>query len=211
MDEKTFEEGTEKTTEIVFIMDESGSMNSKREEAVKGFNEFISEQKEVPGEANLTLISFDDIVRTILTRKPIEEVNTITDDDFTPSGCTALYDAMGNAFSQLDEVNDEDSNIVMVVMTDGKENTSSDFTADEIKEKVKEKKKHDWDILFLSCDIDSFNDAKNIGVDIESTMQYTDSGEGYSKAMRNMSQAVSRSRLGQDATDDDGWGNVNED
>lgn len=208
MQKESFEKTAGNETEIVFVLDESGSMHSRVREAVDGFNEFISEQKDVPGEANLTLITFNDIPEVVLDRKPIGEINTIGEQDYNPSGCTALYDGMGLAFSGLEKLGDVPENVVIVVLTDGLENASSDYTLEEIKEKVKEKKKLGWDILFLSCDIDSFGDAQNIGIAQGQSMSFSEAAGGTQYAMRSVSEAVTRARTGQKATDDEDWGNV---
>jgi len=156
-------------TEIVIVLDESGSMSSCKTDTIGGFNEFLSTQKKIKGEANVTLVKFSDYYKIVNDGTSLEHVAPLNESNYTPSYSTALLDAVGrtiNSVGQRLAVTDEDKRpekVIFAVITDGYENASTEFKREKIFEMVTHQKtKYNWEFLFLGADIDAW--GKEIGI-----------------------------------------------
>lgn len=185
-----------KNTDVSFIIDRSGSMGTKIEQVVTGFNEFIREQRELEGECFISFFQFDDEFDIVYESKNVNDVELMTQKDFSPRGMTALYDAIGRVINILGDryrnMNEDDrpENVIVGVITDGQENASREFTQDEIKEMIShQESKYNWNIIFLSEDIDAVEDSANY-FNVSNTMSVGDIGSG----MKKMSGYVNYSR-----------------
>jgi len=191
------------TTEIVVVMDKSGSMARKQRDAIEGFNLFLKEQKEAPGEANLTLIQFDTVYNILYTGKPIRDVQPLDTDTYRPGGNTALNDALargiietGKRLADMKEP-DRPSKVICVVITDGEENSSKEHTKQQVQEMVKhQEEKYDWAFLYLGAGVDAFNEAMQLGISADMAVNFADSGKGVQSAYVGTSEAVRSYRSG---------------
>lgn len=168
--------------DIVFVLDKSGSMSGLESDTIGGFNSFVEKQKEVDGKAYLTLVVFDTQCKVIYDRVDIREVSPLTSKDYSPSGCTALYDAIGLAIdkeiTQLNFLRDMDtpSKVIFNIITDGEENSSREYSLSSIKSKIKELEEDDWTFSFLGANIDSFADSRKIGITYATNFSHTNMG-----------------------------------
>lgn len=143
-----------KVVDIVVVLDRSGSMWGIQTEMVGAFNNFIEEQKKLSGRARVTLVIFDDQIDVLWDKIDINEVPELKIEDVTPRGLTALNDAIGTSINNV-----KNDNVVLLIQTDGYENTSKEYDTHKIKEIINEKKKDGWDISFLGADIDGFSEG----------------------------------------------------
>lgn len=153
-------------TEIIMVVDQSGSMEPLRTDAIGGFNAFLADQKKQPGHANLTLVLFNTEYRVVVDGQPIQDVPPLNIDTYVPGGMTALLDAMGKAINQtgtrLATIPEPDrpGKVILVVLTDGQENSSHEFSKAKIAEMVQhQEEKYGWKVIFLSSDLNAIRDA----------------------------------------------------
>lgn len=165
----------ETVMDLVFILDKSGSMCGAVEDTIGGFNSYIKKEREKAKDENIlvTLILFDTEYIVLYSRKPIDEVEKLTREQYFASGCTALLDAIGRTIVSLDrEVNNK---VLFVITTDGLENASRKFSKDQVKELIQS---HDWEFLFIGADIDSYAEAYTLGIDEDHAANYEKSSAG---------------------------------
>jgi hypothetical protein len=183
-------------THISVILDRTGSMESIRDDTIGGFNTFLEQQKAEPGMATLTLVQFDtqDPYEVIHKFKPIKEVPALTRKTFVPRASTPLLDALGRGINDLEacigQLKEEDrpAKVVVVIVTDGKENSSREFQKDQIEKMVKEKKeKHAWQFAFLSADLAAIDDAMAVGMDADAILAYQRNPKGTAGAWASLS------------------------
>jgi uncharacterized protein YegL len=184
----------ENLTEIIIILDRSGSMQSIQSDMEGALGNFIDEQAEVEGEVNLTFVRFDDQYEEVFTGKPIKDVSCIK---LVPRGTTALLDAVGKTINSVGErlskmpEHDRPSKVVVCIVTDGQENSSTEFTNNDIQKMIKEyQEKCSWVFTYLGADHDSFDVASRIGIPRDCTMNYCKSASGAGNAMKSMSVNV---------------------
>jgi hypothetical protein len=164
-------------TEIVLVVDRSGSMSLCKTDAQGGINAFIEKQKNEPGDANLTLVQFDNEYEFVENGTPIKDVKPYV---LEPRSMTALLDAVGRAISETGSrlaAMDEPSRpglVIVVIVTDGKENASKEYKNDQIKEMIKEQQeKYNWQFIFLGATADTFDVATAIGIAVGGTALYS--------------------------------------
>lgn len=192
-------------TEIVVVLDKSGSMGNIVDDTIGGFNNFLKEQQEQPGEANLTLAYFDTTYSIPIKGRAIKAVEPLTRETYRPGGGTALLDAIGKAITEtgarladIPEFN-RPSKVIVVVMTDGEENSSKEHTKAQIAEMIKhQEEKYDWAFLFLGAGMDSFHEARGLGVGQVhlKAANFAPSAQGIRSAYAGTSEAVSDYRSG---------------
>lgn len=183
-------------TEIVFILDASGSMYSLTADTIGGFNSLIEKQKSVDGEANISLVTFNEGVQNVYISKPLCEVGDLTNKDYVATGCTALYDAVGftiaNLESRLLDLKEEDrpEKIMIVITTDGEENSSREYNQHAIKNILENKEKEGWEVIFIGANIDTAEEGAKIGLNNMRTANYQASSSGMCMMYDAVSDAV---------------------
>jgi len=186
----------EAPTEIVLILDRSGSMASVVRETIDGANEFIGKQKAEPGEASLTLVLFDDQYEVLYT-KPIADCEPIDDKTFVPRGMTALLDAVGKTVNTMLSEKKVPEKAIFCIITDGQENASKEYNGEQIKKLVAEcEKKHGWQFIYLGANVDAFAEAQKIGIPQARAANIAADGIGTRAAYAASGQMVSSYRGG---------------
>ncbi len=157
-------------TEVIFILDRSGSMSGKERDTIGAFNSLIEKQKKYEGRVLVTTILFDDQYEVLFERVPIEKVRPLTSAQYYVRGCTALLDAVGITVDGMRKIHKEDGKNVpghtlVVINTDGMENASCRYTFGEVRSLItREQEKHGWEFLFLGANIDAIASASSIGI-----------------------------------------------
>ena len=166
-------------TEIVFILDRSGSMSGLEADTIGGFNSMIEKQKKENGEALISTVLFDNVSEVIHDRVPVQKVEPMTDRDYSVRGCTALLDAIGGAIHHIGNVHkyarneDVPEHTLFVITTDGMENASRRYDSEKVKKMIeRQKEKYGWEFLFLGANIDAAAEAKRFGIDESMAANY---------------------------------------
>ena len=188
-------------TEIIFILDRSGSMRGLEADTIGGFNSLIAKQQKEEGEAFISTVLFDDKSDVIHDRVPVGEVKELTEEDYYVRGCTALLDAVGEAIHHIGNVHkyarDEDrpAKTLFVITTDGLENASKRYSFKDVKRLIeRQKKKYNWEFLFLGANIDAIEVAGNMGISRERAANYNCDKVGTALNYRVLGEAVRRVR-----------------
>lgn len=188
-------------TDITFILDRSGSMSSMVNDVVGGWKTYIEKQKAETGECVVSLVQFDDQYETPFTAVPIQNVNSAL--NFSPRGSTALRDAIGRTINAIGArlrslpESERPNKVAVIIMTDGEENASREFSQDEIKRMVQHQTdKYGWDFLFLGANIDSFQIGQSLGVLPQWTTNYSYTGSGIRAGLNTVSCYTSHTRAG---------------
>jgi uncharacterized protein YegL len=191
----------ENLTEIAAILDRSGSMEPLTRDTIGGFNNFLKEQQEVPGEAVLTTVLFNNTYKLLHDRVDIKKVKPMTNKEYVASGGTALLDAMGKTITDIGvklhntSENERPSRVIVFVITDGEENSSTKYTNEKIKQMVElQKNTYSWEFIFLGANVDAFAVAASIGISADRAFNIADDAEGIVSAQLAMSGAVSNLR-----------------
>lgn len=166
-------------TELVFVLDRSGSMSGLEADTIGGFNSMIKKQRKEQGEALVSTVIFDNYSEVLHDRVDVRNVEELTQDDYTVRGCTALIDAIGGAVRHIKNVHkyirkeDRPEHTMFVIMTDGMENASTHYSSDKVKAMIeKQKKKHGWEFLFLGANIDAVETAQQFGISRERAVNF---------------------------------------
>lgn len=172
-------------TEILCILDRSGSMTTIKNDTIGGFNSFIKDQKEVEGEARLTLAQFDGQYEIVYQGLDIQEVPNLDSTVFVPRGSTALLDAIGKTLTEQKARIQKDAwadKVIVVILTDGEENSSREYNFDTIKTLTQSAQNEQWSFIYLGANQDAFSVAANFGIDTKSALNsvssYAATGEG---------------------------------
>jgi len=191
----------ERLTEMVFILDMSGSMAGKESDVLGGFNTMIRDQKEEPGRASVSLICFDNEYLERYLCKPIAEVDELSSELYAPRGSTALLDAVGLTVSSvrqridLVDISERPDDVVIIIMTDGEENSSKEWKLDRIQDLLKEAEEQDgWDVLYVGAGREAFNGGRSLGLQSASVLCVSTSGDGQQHAYGSVSRGISRKR-----------------
>lgn len=166
--------------EIVFIIDKSGSMSGLEKDTVGGINSIIKEQKEKGAEATVTTVFFNNMMETIHRGVELNSIELLSEDQYRPSGMTALLDAIGNTISMVSEhqsIHKADKTLV-VITTDGMENSSREFNKKSIKTLIKAKEEAGWEFIFLGANIDAIGTANDIGISRDNAANYKSDSRG---------------------------------
>lgn len=188
-------------TELVFILDRSGSMSGLEEDTIGGFNSMIEKQKKEEGECLVSVVLFDSDCSVLYDRVPISEVPVMTNREYYTRGCTALLDAMGGAIHHIGNVHkyaraeDVPEKTVFVVTTDGMENASRIYSADKVRQMVKhEQDKYGWEFLFLGANIDAVETARRYGLREGHAVRFHNDKEGIELNYKVMAETIAHVR-----------------
>lgn len=167
--------------EIIDISDKSGSMSSLRNDVIGGFNTLLEDQKKVPGEARLTHIQFNDKYNALYVGKDIHEVAPLDADSYSPSGFTALLDAIGRTLNEQGERIKKEAwadKVIVCIRTDGAENDSREYALPQVRAMIGHAQKHGWDFIFTGANQDAFQTASAYGINAQYTSNFTATGAG---------------------------------
>ena len=184
-------------TELVFILDKSGSMSGLESDTIGGFNSLLEKQKDEPGDVVVTTVLFNDNMKYVHDRVDIKAVNYMTRKDYTADGCTALLDAVGNTIKHIIEKQKElkeeylPSKTMIVITTDGMENSSREYDYPDIKKLIEKQKELGWECIFLGANIDVNREARRFGIDEDNAVQYKCDSAGVDLNYDSLSCAIS--------------------
>ena len=184
-------------SEIVFLLDRSGSMSGLEKDTIGGFNAMIEKQKKEQGEALISTILFDHEMKVLHDRVKVQDVKPISEKDYQVRGCTALLDAMGGAIHHIGNVHkyarneDVPEHTIFVITTDGMENASSHYSSSKVRTMVeRQKEKYGWEFLFLGANMDAIAAAKNFGIEEDKAVEYRSDDIGTRLNYAVMSEAI---------------------
>lgn len=188
-------------TELVFILDRSGSMQGLESDTIGGFNAMLEKQKKQPGEAFVSTVLFDDETQVLHDRLRLNKVKPITEKDYYVRGCTALLDAVGGAIHHIGNIHkyarpeDVPAHTLFVITTDGMENASRRYAARQVKEMIRrQKEKYGWEFLFLGANIDAVETAGRLGICPDRAVNYHSDSTGTRLNYQVVGQAVAAVR-----------------
>lgn len=184
-------------TELVFVLDRSGSMGGLESDTIGGFNAMLEKQKKQEGEANVTTVLFDTGCAVIHDRVPIGDIRPLSEKEYSVRGCTALLDAMGNTVFRMKNAQkllpkkQRAEKVIFVIITDGLENSSRKYSFEDISGMVqKQKKKHGWEFLFLGANMDAVAQAARVGIEAGRAVRYCNDKEGVAMNYRVVGETV---------------------
>lgn len=188
-------------TELVFILDRSGSMQGLEADTIGGFNAMLEKQKKEPGQAFVSTLLFDDQTQVIHDRVPLDRVKPMTERDYYVRGCTALLDAVGGAIHHIGNIHkyarpqDVPEHTLVVITTDGMENASRRYSLPQVKRMIqRQKERYGWEFIFLGANIDAVEAAGQLGIDPDRAANYHSDSAGTRLTFQSISCAVSSMR-----------------
>ena len=197
-------------TEVVFILDRSGSMSGLETDTIGGFNSMIQKQKMEAGQALISTVLFNNYSKVLYDRADVQKIPQMTEADYFVPGCTALLDAIGGAIHHIGNVHkyarpeDVPEHTIFIIMTDGMENASHIYSSDKVKQMIeRQKEKYGWEFLFLGANIDAIETAGHFGIDADKAANYQCDGEGTALNYEVLNDAISAVRC--NAALDSNW------
>ena len=186
-----------KITELVFILDRSGSMSGLESDTIGGYNAMLKKQQEEPGEAIVTTVLFDDNYELLHDRTNIKGIKSITEKEYYVGGLTALLDAIGKTISKIVNATrhtakeHQAEKVIFVITTDGMENASREYDHHKVKEMIEHQKaRYNWEFIFLGANIDAVSTARDIGISEDRAVKYHADGEGTILNYNVVSEAI---------------------
>ncbi len=184
-------------TEIIFILDRSGSMSGLEADTIGGFNSMIEKQKKADGEAMISTVLFDNVSEVVHDRVSVLDIQPMTDKDYTVRGCTALLDAIGGAIHHIGNIHkyaraeDVPEHTLFVITTDGMENASRHYNAERVKQMIeRQKARYGWEFLFLGANIDAVETARHFGIGADRAVNYHSDSAGTQLNYEVLSEAI---------------------
>lgn len=188
-------------TELVFILDRSGSMSGLESDTVGGFNSMIEKQKKEDGECYVSTVLFDNVSEVLHDRVRLSEIRPMTDREYTVRGCTALLDAIGGAIYHIGNIHkyarpeDVPEHTMFIITTDGLENASHRYDSEQVKRMIeRQKEKYGWEFLFIGANIDAVETARSYGIDEDRAVNYNADSKGTGILYESVACAVSNVR-----------------
>ena len=198
-------------TEMVFILDRSGSMGGLEKDTIGGFNSLIEKQKKEDGEALVSTVLFDNYQEVLHDRIPLDEIGRMTEEEYYVRGCTALLDAIGGAINHIGNIHkyareeDVPEKTIFVITTDGLENASSRYSYRDVKKMIKrQEEKYGWEFLFLGANIDVAKESGRLGIRADRAVRYVNDSEGVELNYAAVGCAVSALRSMKNTAEFDG-------
>ena len=199
-------------TEIVFILDRSGSMAGLEADTIGGFNAMIAKQKNQPGEAHISTVLFDNESQVIHDRVSLDKIPMLTDREYYVRGCTALLDAVGGAIHHIGNVHkyareeDRPEKTIFIITTDGMENASRQYTYEKVKSMIqRQKDRYNWEFLFLGANIDAAREAGRFGIAPDRAANYHADAQGTAVIYESVSENICEFRSSRPISS--GWKN----
>ncbi len=199
-------------TELVFVLDMSGSMSPLTDDTIGGFNSILKEQAGESGEVLVTTYVFNNRSKMLHDRVPIAQVTPMTDKDYRACGCTALIDALGYAIHHIAGVHhyaredDIPEHTLFVITTDGMENASHHYSSDEVKKMIRhEQEKYGWEFVFLAANIDAVETAAGYGIDMESAVNYMHDVRGTELVYESVNKVIKGVKKGVRVRESASW------
>ena len=196
-------------TELVFILDRSGSMSGLERDTIGGFNSMIEKQKKEEGGVVVSTVLFDNESVVIHDRLPLDKVPRMTEEEYFTRGCTALLDAVGSAIHHIGNVHkyarkeDVPTKTMFIITTDGYENASKQYDYDKVRKMIElQKEKYGWEFLFLGANIDAAAEAKRFGISPDRAVDYLADAEGTALNYKVLNKAVCSVRRGENIEED---------
>lgn len=184
-------------TELVFILDRSGSMCGLEQDTIGGFNSMLERQKEQEGEANVTTILFDHETQLLHDHFPLRAVAPLTEKDYYVRGCTALLDAIGYGIQKMANIqrqlpdSERAEKVIFIITTDGLENASKRFSYEQIRRMIeREKEQYGWEFLFLGANMDAVKEAARFGIAADRAVRFENDAQGVATNYRVVSETV---------------------
>lgn len=191
------EKKTNNITELVFILDRSGSMSGLEADTIGGFNVMLEKHRKEDGECYVSTVLFDNVSEVLHDRVKLSEIKPMTDNDYTVRGCTALVDALGGAIHHIGNIHkyarpeDVPAHTMFVITTDGMENVSRKYTSDQVKSMIeRQKERYGWEFLFIGANIDAVETAARYGIDRYRAVNYNADKEGTRVVFESVAKAV---------------------
>ena len=191
------EERRNNVTELVFILDRSGSMAGLEEDTIGGFNAMIEKQRKEEGECFVSTVLFDNVSEVLHDRVKLSEILPMTDKEYTVRGGTALIDALGGAIRHVGNIHkyarreDVPAHTMFIITTDGMENASYKYTSDQVKNMIeRQKEKYGWEFLFIGANIDAVETAARYGIGKDRAVNYNADGQGTRILYESVAKAV---------------------
>ena len=188
-------------TELVFILDRSGSMSGLESDTVGGFNSMIEKQKKEDGECYVSTVLFDNVSEVLHDRVRLSEIRPMTDREYTVRGCTALLDAIGSAIHHIGNIHkyarpeDVPEHTMFIITTDGLENASHRYDSEQVKRMIeRQKEKYGWEFLFIGANIDAVETARSYGINEDRAVNYNADSKGTGILYESVACAVSNVR-----------------
>ena len=188
-------------TELVFILDKSGSMGGLETDTIGGYNSMLAKQQEVEGECHITTVLFDNNYELLHDRIDIKAVSPISEKEYQVGGSTALLDAIGRTIHKIGNAQKHTADdyraekVMFVIITDGEENSSREYSAEKIKAQIeRQKEKYGWEFVFLGANIDAIETAGRFGISADRAQNYHSDSEGIELNFRVMSEVVAEYR-----------------
>ena len=196
-------------TELVFILDRSGSMSGLESDTIGGFNSLIKQQRKKEGECFVSTVLFDNVTEVLHDRIKLSDVPKMAERDYTVRGCTALIDTIGGAIHHIGNIHkyarpeDVPEHTMFVITTDGMENASHTYSSDEVKKMIeRQKKKYGWEFLFIGANIDAVSTATKFGIGADRAVNYRADSRGTEVLFNTVSETVCCMRENQPLTAD---------
>ena len=188
-------------TELVFILDRSGSMAGLESDTIGGFNAMIEKQKKEDGECYISTVLFDNVSEVLHDRVKITDIRPMTENEYTVRGCTALIDALGGAIHHIGNIHkyarpeDVPEHTMFIITTDGMENASQRYSSEQVKRMIeRQKEKYGWEFLFIGANIDAVETAKRYGINEDRAVNYNADAKGTGILYESVACAVSNVR-----------------
>ena len=188
-------------TELVFILDRSGSMAGLESDTIGGFNAMIEKQKKETGECYISTVLFDNVSEVLHDRVRLSDIKPMTDKEYTVRGCTALIDALGGAIHHIGNIHkyarpeDVPEHTMFIITTDGMENASQQYSSEQVKRMIeRQKEKYGWEFLFIGANIDAVETARRYGINEDRAVNYNADAKGTGILYESVACAVTNVR-----------------